>query len=112
MAFPTAGPSRPYNHYQDLPAPPPDLPMKMPSAYPSPSLSPNPDSGWNTMDGNGYIQGRDPAHDERAEASKRNPLVDLMDSEKTYVEQLALVIRVSTTHQKPILSLELTIGRE
>ena len=48
------------------------------------------------MNGNGYAQGRDPVQDERAEASKRNPLVDLMDSEKTYVEQLALVIRVST----------------
>jgi len=32
-----------------------------------------------------------------ADASKRNPLVDLMDTEKVYVEQLGLVIRVSTS---------------
>jgi len=46
------------------------------------------------MNGNGHTQGYDAA-EERGEGSKRNPLVDLMDSEKTYVEQLALVIRVS-----------------
>jgi hypothetical protein len=56
--------------------------------------SPNPDQGWNTMNGNGHTQGYD-AVEERGEGSKRNPLVDLMDSERTYVEQLALVIRVS-----------------
>ena len=32
---------------------------------------------------------------ERDEATKRNPLVDLIDTEKIYVEQLGLVIRVS-----------------
>lgn len=95
MAYPAAGPSRPYNLYQDLPAPPPMLPVKIPTPYQSPSYSPNPDSGWNTMNGNGHAQGRESVQDDRAEASKRNPLVDLMDSEKTYVEQLALVIRVS-----------------
>jgi len=46
------------------------------------------------MNGNGHTQGYDAAED-RGEGSKRNPLVDLMDSERTYVEQLALVIRVS-----------------
>jgi hypothetical protein len=46
------------------------------------------------MNGNGHTQGYDAA-EERGEGSKRNPLVDLMDSERTYVEQLALVIRVS-----------------
>lgn len=97
MAFPTAGPSRPYNLHQDLPPQPPILPSKTPSPYHSPSYSPNPDSGWNTMNGNGHTQLREPGgQDDRAalEASKRNPLVDLMDSEKTYVDQLALVIRV------------------
>jgi hypothetical protein len=46
------------------------------------------------MNGNGHTQGYEAA-EERGEGSKRNPLVDLMDSERTYVEQLALVIRVS-----------------
>jgi hypothetical protein len=64
--------------------------MKMPS----PMHSPNPDQGWNTINGNGHVQGYDAA-EERGEGSKRNPLVDLMDSERLYVEQLALVIRVS-----------------
>ena len=90
MAWPSAGPSRSYNLHQDLPPVPPGLPMKMPS----PMHSPNPDQGWNTMNGNGHTQGYDAA-EERGEGSKRNPLVDLMDSERTYVEQLALVIRVS-----------------
>lgn len=104
MAYPTAGPSRSYNLHQDLPAPPPVLPAKLPSPYESPSHSPNPDSGWNTINGNGHSQMRESgAADDRAalEASKRNPLVDLMDSEKTYVEQLALVIRVRSTRPHP-----------
>ncbi|WRT65017.1 uncharacterized protein IL334_001958 [Kwoniella shivajii] len=37
------------------------------------------------------VQG--PSIDDRSEGSKRNPLVDLIDSERTYVEQLSLVIR-------------------
>jgi hypothetical protein len=92
MAWPSAGPSRPYNMHQDLPPAPPVVPMKMPS----PMHSPNPDQGWNTMNGNGNgnSQGYD-AQEDRGEGSKRNPLLDLMDSERTYVEQLALVIRVS-----------------
>ena len=93
MAWPSAGPSRSYNLHQDLPPVPPGLPMKMPS----PMHSPNPDQGWNTMNGNGHTQGYDAA-EERGEGSKRNPLVDLMDSERVYVEQLALVIRVSHIH--------------
>jgi len=47
------------------------------------------------MNGNGHVQGYDNGPEERGEGSKRNPLVDLMDSERIYVEQLALVIRVS-----------------
>lgn len=48
------------------------------------------------MNGNGHgnNQGYD-AQEDRGEGSKRNPLLDLMDSERTYVEQLALVIRAS-----------------
>lgn len=57
--------------------------------------SPNPDQGWNTINGNGHVQNFDNGPEERGEGSKRNPLVDLMDSERIYVEQLALVIRVS-----------------
>ena len=65
------------------------------------------------MNGNGHAQGRDPMIDERAEASKRNPLVDLMDSEKTYVEQLALVIRVSAAQRsaRNSQSISLTPGK-
>lgn len=33
---------------------------------------------------------------EAGSSTKRNPLVDLIDSEKAYVDQLALVIRVSS----------------
>jgi hypothetical protein len=33
---------------------------------------------------------------QREGAAKRNPLLDLIDSEKIYVEQLGLVIRVSS----------------
>lgn len=33
---------------------------------------------------------------DRDEGAKRNPLVDLIDTEKTYVDQLGLVIRVSS----------------
>ena len=33
--------------------------------------------------------------EERSDGGKRNPLVDLIDSERVYVEQLGLVIRVS-----------------
>jgi hypothetical protein len=44
------------------------------------------------MHGNGNGQGYE---EDRGEGSKRNPLLDLMDSERIYVEQLALVIRVS-----------------
>lgn len=55
------------------------------------------------MNGNGYSQPPDLSQDERAEASKRNPLVDLMDSEKEYVEQLALVIRVSPGTAQTVL---------
>jgi hypothetical protein len=62
---------------------------------PSPMHSPNPDQGWNTINGNGHAQNYDNGSEERGEGSKRNPLVDLMDSERLYVEQLALVIRVS-----------------
>lgn len=91
MAWPSAGPSRPYNLHQDLPPAPPVLPMKMPS----PMHSPNPDQGWNPMNGNVNGNGQGYDAEDRGEGSKRNPLLDLMDSERTYVEQLALVIRVS-----------------
>jgi hypothetical protein len=33
--------------------------------------------------------------EDRSETTRRNPLVDLIDSEKSYVEQLGLVIRAS-----------------
>jgi hypothetical protein len=45
--------------------------------------------------GIGHGNGEDP--------TKRNPLVDLMDSEKVYVEQLGLVIRVSPIHKNAIM---------
>jgi hypothetical protein len=47
-------------------------------------------NGNGNSDGQGYDNS-----EERGEGSKRNPLVDLMDSERLYVEHLALVIRVS-----------------
>ncbi|WWD22059.1 hypothetical protein CI109_106547 [Kwoniella shandongensis] len=107
-----AGPSRPY--YNANPNRPPPFP---PSKSPSPSYSPNIDQeAWPSNGGNGggydfgvpgmgSLQMPDPRRpgsgsgsslDDRtaaAEGSKRNPLVDLIDSEKTYVEQLGLVIR-------------------
>lgn len=44
--------------------------------------------------GGGSVSGHGDGEDDGAMA-RRNPLVDLIDSERAYVEQLALVIRVS-----------------
>lgn len=98
MSFPVAGPSR----YASL-ASPSDTGGPV-----SPSLSPmHEHPSWSAANGNGYRStsgsanghgdseansGRDESRDTGA---KRNPLVDLIDSEKAYVDQLALVIRVS-----------------
>jgi hypothetical protein len=85
-----AGPSRSYT-----PPLPPPVPPKTSSPSLSPSFSsshsvdrPAPGGGW--ANGNGTTEIPD-----AAEGSRRNPLVDLIDSEKLYVEQLGLVIRVS-----------------
>ncbi len=42
--------------------------------------------------------------DYRGEIARRNPLLDLMDSEKVYVEQLGLVIRVSISCSRHLTS--------
>ncbi|RSH90319.1 hypothetical protein EHS25_001653 [Saitozyma podzolica] len=83
-----AGPSRSYT-----PPLPPPVPPKTSSPSLSPSFSsshsvdrPAPGGGW--ANGNGTTEIPD-----AAEGSRRNPLVDLIDSEKLYVEQLGLVIR-------------------
>jgi len=80
-----AGPSR----YDMVPPAPPS---KSPSLS-FPSIDPASNPSW----GNGPANGLTDRHqgDDSGESSKRNPLVDLMDSEKIYVEQLGLVIRVS-----------------
>ncbi|KAK8846747.1 hypothetical protein IAR55_005834 [Kwoniella newhampshirensis] len=112
-----AGPSRPYYRSDSTLHQHPSFPL---SDTPSPSYSPNTEQ--ETWPSNGGAEGRldfgapglgsiqmpdpsrpssasgsgsGPASDDRAggEGSKRNPLVDLIDSEKTYVEQLGLVIR-------------------
>jgi len=83
-----AGPSRLHN-----PAMPPPLPSKSPSLAP---FSPAPGEGapWS----NGYpdrVQGVTSPAIDKDEGTKRNPLVDLIDTERIYVDQLGLVIRVS-----------------
>lgn len=95
MSYSTAGPSR----Y-------PALATTSETGSASPSFSPIPEGhpSW-AANGNGYGGAAPSAngHGDGGEGgrngdagSKRNPLVDLIDSEKAYVDQLALVIRVST----------------
>ena len=118
MSYAAAGPSRPYvmpngpgpasmampvpyrngssSSSSGLPALPPDLPPKTDYSAPSPRFATSPSSGdprdvlspTNSME----TGGSGPSEGEAG--SKRNPLVDLMDSEKVYVEHLGLVIRV------------------
>jgi hypothetical protein len=95
MSFPTAGPSR----Y-------PALVTTSENGSASPSFSPIPEAnpawsangnGYRSASGsaNGHGEGGDTHGEETKETStKRNPLVDLIDSEKAYVDQLALIIRV------------------
>ena len=86
-----------------LPSLPPDLPPKMDYSAASPSpvdsgRGGSPANGMSGQYGQGQsIHGNGPGPDtgQQGDPTKRNPLVDLMDSEKTYVEQLGLVIRVS-----------------
>lgn len=81
----TAGPSR-YHNPGIPPAPPSNSPSFSPATEP-----------W--VNGNGAMGppettlGRQ--GDERGDGGRQNPLVDLMDSERVYVDQLGLVIRVS-----------------
>ncbi|RXK37597.1 hypothetical protein M231_05139 [Tremella mesenterica] len=80
----TAGPSR---HYT------PPLPPPVPSKSPSPTRD---DATW--TDGNGTTpmprsMSESTNIDEKADNAKRNPLIDLLDTEKVYVEHLGLVIR-------------------
>ena len=88
---PTAGPSR---SYENIPFTPP---VSSKSPTPSHVYSPHaeaPEASW--QNGNESYGGSRPDSGERAtEGTKRNPLVDLIDTEKTYVDQLGLVIRVS-----------------
>lgn len=92
-----AGPSRQLS----LGLPPP-VPLK--TSEPSSPASDVPSAnGWGgnsrhgslTPSTSGGSEGR-PMAEER-ETSRRNPLIDLIDSEKAYVEQLGLVIRVSSS---------------
>lgn len=88
---PTAGPSRPYISQMPMPMPmPPPPPSKSPSSLADSSHAP-----W----GNGYENGSQVpgGQEDRSESTKRNPLVDLIDTERSYVDQLGLVIRVSTS---------------
>lgn len=96
---------------------PPSLPSKSPSPvagafqhphqqqYPN-SYSPDPSSpawsnGENGGSGSGFGSGSGNvnanANANAGDTSRRNPLVDLMDTEKVYVEHLSLVIRVGPT---------------
>lgn len=83
MSFSAAGPSR----Y-------PSLPHGSENGS-SPSFSPIPEGNqsWSGAYTNGHSD-----EASREAGSKRNPLVDLIDSEKAYVDQLALVIRVSEVY--------------
>ena len=91
----TAGPSRMYD-----PAMPPPPPAKLPSLTPfSPVGTGAPWSNGTADDTHGA---NSPVMD-RDEGTKRNPLVDLIDTERIYVDQLGLVIRVSTLLRSPFL---------
>lgn len=84
-----AGPSRQYI---------PPLPPPVPSKSASPNFSPDidQDGRWDNPSGARSSSNRSSADNGSADdrdAGKRNPLVDLMDTEKLYVEQLGLVIR-------------------
>lgn len=61
------------------------LPVVGPMSMPGPRISRSSASG---SSGSGVMI-------EEQEAQRRNPLVDLMESEKLYAEQLGLIIRVS-----------------
>ncbi|ORY26875.1 hypothetical protein BCR39DRAFT_539899 [Naematelia encephala] len=94
MSFQTnptaAGPSRSFNS---------SLPPIIPSQTSSPSFSPIGETYASPWQPNGFgtmampEPHRSDTMEDKGEGSKRNPLVDLIDTEKTYVEQLALVIR-------------------
>ena len=108
-----AGPSR---HFDPLP---PALPPKSPSSSFHGGLDQSdPDSLAPIGNGHGNGNGRgfgggsvgwpngaaeiprpSSGADTHDSGSRRNPLVDLIDSEKTYVEQLGLVIRVSVSRR-------------
>lgn len=83
----------------------PDVPPKHDYSAPAPGMTPLHGSQSHSGQvspadtGQGLSQGQG-----HRDATKRNPLVDLMDSEKVYVEHLGLVIRVS-------LGIQLGIGK-
>ncbi|WVR04434.1 hypothetical protein IAU60_001437 [Kwoniella sp. DSM 27419] len=112
---PTAGPSRP-SHFQ--PTSQATLPTYSPSAgqpessnghFASPDLPssstglpigsiimPEPHAGGPSVSRSASAASRTQTQnpiDDPGEGSKRNPLIDLIDTERTYVEQLSLIIR-------------------
>lgn len=96
---PAAGPSRQFyggpSSTHDFIAPP--VPAKSPSPVFAHSSSSNM-SGWpnDQMSSSTDLSGQSAPGEDRAENSKRNPLVDLIETERVYVEQLGLIIRVCT----------------
>jgi hypothetical protein len=87
--LPQPGPSR----YQFNPDNrPPNVPSKAPNLESAPWSDTN---GYDNDAPNGNIPDDQERDASRGEGSRRNPLVDLIDSERVYVEQLGLVIRVS-----------------
>jgi len=74
------------------------MPSPMPSPMHSPMPSPLPSPSGYHPPPTAPLQTaplrRDTSLSDDGGGSKRNPLIDLMETEKTYVEQLTLVIRV------------------